>query len=32
MFGKGITHDGRFIERALSTIREFTEADGQAFA
>lgn len=28
MDGKGITNDGRFIERALSTIREFMEADG----
>jgi hypothetical protein len=31
MYGKGITDDGRFIERVLSTIREFTEDDGQAF-
>ncbi len=31
MYGKGITSDGRFIERALSSIREFTEGDGQAF-
>jgi hypothetical protein len=31
MFGKGITNDGVFIERALSTIREFMEVDGQAF-
>lgn len=31
MFGKGITDDSRFIERALSTIREFMEDDGQAF-
>ena len=31
MYGKGITDDSRFIERALSTIREFTEDDGQAF-
>jgi len=31
MFGKGITNDSRFIERALSTIREFMEDDGQAF-
>ena len=31
MYGKGITDDGRFIERALSTIREFMEDDGQAF-
>jgi hypothetical protein len=31
LYGKGITDDGRFIERALSTIREFMEDDGQAF-
>jgi hypothetical protein len=31
MFGKGITDDSRFIERALSMIREFMEDDGQAF-
>ena len=31
MFGKGITDDSRFIERALSTIREFMEDDGQQF-
>ncbi len=31
MFGKGIADDSRFIERALSTIREFMEDDGQAF-
>ena len=31
MYGAGITDDSRFIERALSTIREFTEDDGQAF-
>lgn len=31
MYGKGITDDSRFIERALSTIREFMENDGQAF-
>ncbi len=30
MYGKGITDDSRFIERALSTIREFMEDDGQA--
>lgn len=29
MFGKGITNDSQFIERALSTIREFMEDDGQ---
>jgi len=32
MYGKGITNDGIFIERALSTIREFVEDDGQLFA
>ena len=31
MCGKGIADDSRFIERALSTIREFMEDDGQAF-
>lgn len=31
MYGKGITDDSRFIERALSTIREFMEDDGQQF-
>ncbi len=31
MFGRGITDDSRFIERALSTIREFMEDDGQTF-
>ena len=31
MPGKGITNDGKFIERALITIREFLEDDGQAF-
>jgi hypothetical protein len=31
MYGKGITDDSRLIERALSTIREFMEDDGQAF-
>src|SRR3954451_24643079 len=31
MYGKGVTTDSRFIERALGGIREFTEADGQAF-
>lgn len=29
LYGKGITNDSRFIERALSTIREFLEGDGQ---
>jgi hypothetical protein len=28
MFGKGITNDSAFIERALSNIREFMEEDG----
>ena len=27
MYGKGITDDGKFIDRALSTIREFMEDD-----
>lgn len=31
MFGKGITDDSRFIERVLSSLREFSESDGQAF-
>ncbi len=31
MYGKGVTTDSHFIERALGGIREFTEADGQAF-
>ena len=31
MYGKGITDDRRFIERALSSLREFMEDDGQAF-
>jgi hypothetical protein len=31
MYGKGITNDSVFIERALSTIREFMADDGQAF-
>jgi hypothetical protein len=31
MYGAGITDDSRFIERALSTILEFMEDDGQAF-
>lgn len=29
--GKGITNDRQFIERVLSTMREFMEDDGQAF-
>ncbi|MEZ6115705.1 MAG: hypothetical protein R3C28_03925 [Pirellulaceae bacterium] len=32
MHGKGITNEGRFVEQTLSTIREFMEADEQAFA
>lgn len=32
LYGKGITHDGQFIDRALGSIREFMEGDGQAFA
>ena len=32
MYGKGITDDSRFTERTLSTIREFMDDDGQAFA
>ena len=31
-FGRGITNDSVFIERALSSLREFMEDDGQAFA
>lgn len=31
MYGKGITDDNQFIQRALSNIREFMEADGQEF-
>jgi hypothetical protein len=31
MYGKGITDDGRFIERALADTRELMEGDGQAF-
>lgn len=31
MYARGITDDGRFIERALSSLREFMEDDGQAF-
>ncbi len=31
LFGKGITNDSHFIERALGSIREFMEDDGQAF-
>ncbi len=31
LFGKGITNDSIFIERVLSSLREFMEEDGQAF-
>ncbi|MEX0726327.1 MAG: hypothetical protein WD065_08665, partial [Planctomycetaceae bacterium] len=31
MYGRGSTDDSHFILRALSAIREFMEADGQAF-
>jgi len=31
MQGRGITSDRQFIERALNTVREFMEDDGQAF-
>ena len=31
MYGKGITDDGTFIDRALSTMRDFTADDGQQF-
>ena len=31
IYAKGITSDSRFIDRALSGIREFMEADGQMF-
>ena len=31
MFGKGITDDGIFIDRALSNLREFMQGDGQEF-
>lgn len=32
LYGKGITNDSQFIVRALGSIREFMEGDGQAFA
>jgi len=32
MYGKGVTTDSHFLARALGGIREFMEADGQAFA
>jgi hypothetical protein len=31
LYGTGITHDGQFIDRALSSIREFMQDDGQQF-
>lgn len=31
VYGKGITNDSVFIERALSSLREFMEDDGQTF-
>ena len=31
MYGNGITDDNRFIERALSSLRELMEDDGQEF-
>lgn len=31
LYGRGIANDSRFIERALSGIREFMEDDGQTF-
>jgi phosphoribosyl-ATP pyrophosphohydrolase len=31
-YGKGITNDSVFIERAMSGLREFMEDDGLAFA
>jgi hypothetical protein len=31
MYGAGVTNEGLFIERALSTIREFMQDDGQQF-
>ena len=32
LYGKGITNDNQFLGRALDSIREFMEGDGQAFA
>jgi hypothetical protein len=29
MYGRGITNDSQFIERALSSLREFMEAEGR---
>ena len=31
MFGRGITDDRRFMDRALSNLRDFMEEDGQEF-
>jgi hypothetical protein len=31
MYGKGITNDSHFIERALSSMRQYMEDDGQEF-
>ena len=31
-YGRGITNDGLLVERALDTIREFMQDDGQQFA
>ena len=31
MFGRGITDESRFLERAVATIRDVLEDDGQAF-
>ncbi len=31
MYGKGITNDNQFIQRALGSIREFMDDDGQEF-
>lgn len=31
LHGKGIANDRQFVERALGSLREFLEADGQAF-
>jgi hypothetical protein len=31
IFGKGIANESQFLDRALSSIREFTVADGQEF-
>lgn len=31
MYGKGVTNDNQFIQRALDSIREFMKEDGQEF-